>query len=137
MPINIKRSIFFTLLIIFLIYTVFVFNAEPINKVGYLSQKAQQGKLIFQKYNCISCHQIYGLGGYMGPDLTNVISTQGKGVEYAKAFIVSGTQKMPNFHIPNDEIEMLLSYLTDISKSGISPIIKFDVNVDGSIQIKD
>lgn len=137
MSITIKRSIFFSLSFLFLLYSFVVFNEEPINGVGHLSKNGQEGKLIFQKYNCISCHQLYGLGGYMGPDLTNVISTKGKGADYARAFIASGTQKMPNFYMSKEEIDRLLAYLTDVSKTGISPVVDFETNYDGSIEIKN
>jgi len=43
------------------------------------SEKALQGQQLWQQNNCFSCHQIYGLGGYLGPDLTNVYSQRGKG----------------------------------------------------------
>lgn len=137
MSVNLKRFIFFTLSFFFLVYSIVVFNSEPINGVGALSKEGQEGKLIFQKYNCISCHQLYGLGGYMGPDLTNVVSTEGKGVDYARAFIVSGTQRMPNFQISKAEVDLLLAYLTDVSKSGVSPLVEFETNFDGSIEIKN
>ncbi len=130
-----KQIIFFALLSQFLIYSLFVYISIPINNVGELSVNSQKGKLIFQKYNCIACHQLYGLGGYMGPDLTNVMNTKGKGKDYAKAFITSGTAKMPNFHIPPEEIELLVSYLEDVSKSGVSPTVDFNINKDGTVTI--
>ncbi|MCX6297439.1 MAG: cytochrome c [Bacteroidetes bacterium] len=130
-----KQIIFFALLSQFLIYSLFVYKSIPINNVGTLSVNSQKGKLIFQKYNCIACHQLYGLGGYMGPDLTNVMNTKGKGKDYVRAFITSGTAKMPNFHIPQEEIELLVSYLEDVSKSGVSPTVDFDINKDGTVTI--
>lgn len=128
-----KQIIFFTLFLLFTIYTYLVYTSTPINNVGHLSAKSQEGQLVFQKYNCISCHQIYGLGGYMGPDLTNVISTKGK--EYAKAFISNGTNKMPNFKMTGIEIESLVSFLEDVSKSGVSQEREFTINNDGTVTI--
>ena len=60
-------------------YTYFVYTQESVSKYGNntISSLACEGKIVFQKYNCISCHQLYGLGGYLGPDLTNVISEKG------------------------------------------------------------
>ena len=47
-----------------------------------MNKEAITGKVLYQKYNCTACHQIYGLGGFLGPDLTIVVSQQGKGEAY-------------------------------------------------------
>ena len=78
------------------------------------------GKLLYQKHNCTSCHQLYGLGGYLGPELTTVISPDGKGELYAKAFIKYGTQKMPDFHLNDEEVNDLLEYLKCVDGSAIT-----------------
>lgn len=113
-----KVIVFGALSILFIAYSVFVYSSANIKNVGSLSAEAQKGKLVFQKYNCGACHQVYGLGGYMGPDLTNVLNSEGKGKEYAKAFIVYGTVKMPNFKLPQEEVNSLLAFLEDVSKTG-------------------
>jgi len=130
-----KRIIFWTLIILFVIHSVFVFTygTEKDKGKNFLTGEAKKGKLLFQKHNCIACHQFYGLGGYMGPDLTNVISAKGKGADYARAFISGGTQRMPNFHMTEEEVNNLISFLKYVNKTGISPIINFDINVDGTI----
>lgn len=30
------------------------------------------GKKVWQKYNCVSCHTLFGNGGYVGQDLTHI-----------------------------------------------------------------
>jgi len=118
-----KRKIFWSLFVTFIIYSIVIYTNGTEYKKGeeLMTHEARVGKLVFQEYNCISCHQIYGLGGYMGPDLTTVISTKGKGELYARAFMKSGTAKMPNFHLNKDEINDLIAYLKYISKAGIDP----------------
>lgn len=32
------------------------------------------GKKVWQKYNCVSCHTLFGNGGYVGKDLTHITS---------------------------------------------------------------
>ena len=59
--------------------------------------------MVWQKYNCQSCHQLYGLGGYLGPDLTNVYSAKGKGELFIKAFLHAGTKQMPSFDLSKEE----------------------------------
>nr|WP_088227017.1 c-type cytochrome [Desulfosporosinus sp. FKB] len=37
-----------------------------------MPEQAVEGKLVWQKHNCISCHTLFGNGGYVGEDLTNI-----------------------------------------------------------------
>jgi nitric oxide reductase subunit C len=60
--------------------------------------KIKTGSDLFQQYNCTSCHQLYGLGGYLGPELTTAYSDPGRGEMYMKAFLKAGGPRMPNFH---------------------------------------
>lgn len=129
---TVKRSIFFTLLFLFIVYSFFIAGSVTDYNKGEsaLTSEAKAGKLVFQKYNCISCHQIYGLGGYMGPDLTNVIS--GKGPEFVNGLLSYGTARMPDFNLSKQEISELIAYLNYIDKTGISPIKEFTVNSNGT-----
>lgn len=76
------------------------------------------GQRLFRENNCVACHQFYGLGGYMGPDLTNVISVEGKGSDYARVFIEFGTQKMPNFQFTQTEVDQLVKFLEFVDAHG-------------------
>lgn len=130
-----KRLIFGILLFSFFLYTVviYTFGTSRDDGADLLNEQSRKGKLLFQEYNCISCHQLYGLGGYMGPDLTNIISASNKGPIYTKAFLQSGTQRMPNFNLEGHEIDELIAYLTYVDRTGISPVKKFRINYDGTI----
>ncbi len=79
---------------------------------------AAQGRLVWQKYNCQSCHQLYGLGGYLGPDLTNVYSAPGKGEAYIRAFLKAGVAPMPVFDLPEEEAAQLAAFLKAADASG-------------------
>lgn len=133
---NSKRLIFGTLIFSFFIYTFVIYTSGTSEDKGYryINEPSKKGKILYQKYNCVACHQLYGLGGYMGPDLTNVISETNKGPMYARAFIQNGTQRMPNFNLKENEIDELISYLTYVDKTGISPVKKFVINYDGTIE---
>lgn len=133
---NSKRLIFGTLIFSFFIYTFVIYTSGTSEDKGYryINEQSKKGKILYQKYNCVACHQLYGLGGYMGPDLTNVISETNKGPMYARAFIQNGTQRMPNFNLKENEIDELISYLTYVDKTGISPVKKFVINYDGTIE---
>lgn len=135
-PMNtaVKRILFFSLFALFVLYTIILSGNTTNHKPGkeVLTPSAQEGKLVFQSYNCIACHQVYGLGGYMGPDLTNVISAEGKGEKYVTALLKHGTQRMPNFNLTETEIIQLTDYLIYLDKTGISPVRNFTLNLDGT-----
>jgi nitric oxide reductase subunit C len=99
---SLQTILFFFLF--YFIYSFFIYTQESESVVGnkVITPLAQEGKLIFQQYYCISCHQLYGLGGYLGPDLTNVISAKGK--YYVSAVIKNGILKMPNLKVEDNEI---------------------------------
>jgi nitric oxide reductase subunit C len=126
----IKRISLFTMLVAFVAYSYAVYTSRaPGDITG--NAMAIRGKGAFQKYNCIACHQLYGLGGYMGPDLTNVLSEAGKGEAYAAAFLKSGTRRMPNFNLSDEEIACLLAYLRAVDATGVSPVRDFTVTAWG------
>jgi len=133
---NTKRVFFFSYLVLFCIYTGWIY-VKSSKYPAMQSQTAIEGKLLYQKYNCVSCHQTYGLGGYMGPDLTNVISAEGKGRIYAASFLQNGTNKMPNFQLPKQEIESLLDYLSEIDKTGLSPNHENKINISGYVVFEE
>ncbi|PKL95336.1 MAG: nitric-oxide reductase [Gammaproteobacteria bacterium HGW-Gammaproteobacteria-8] len=121
---------------IFAVYSVVVYTGgtetlhlEPIG------DEARVGQQVFQHYNCIACHQFYGLGGYMGPDLTNVISNRGPA--YARAFIVGGTARMPAFGLSEDEVDALIAYLTFVDSTGRYPPENFAVSWYGTVAQED
>ncbi len=95
------------------------------------------GWKLWQEKNCQSCHQIYGLGGYLGPDLTNVASKNGKGANYMRVFIQNGTGRMPNFHLNDSEINDLIVYLSWVDKSGKTTVTSDAVQWTGTFDIKN
>ena len=130
-----KRLLFWSLFTSFIIYTAIVLTHATDEDKGtaYLTAEAKQGKLLYQKYNCTACHQLYGLGGYMGPDLTNIISQKNKGPIYAKAFLSNGTVRMPNYELKENEMNELIAYLDYLDKTGVSPVKYFNINYSGTI----
>lgn len=119
------------LLVSFLGYSFYLYSSLPV-KTYAINEEASKGKIVWQKYNCNACHQVYGLGGYLGPDLTNVYSARGP--EYIKAFLTTGTASMPNFHLKEAEINSLLAFMNNIDKSGRSDPRTFTIKYNGSIE---
>ncbi len=73
----------------------------------------------------------------MGPDLTNVISSEGKGKAYAEVFLRNGTFRMPRFDLTNEQIRQLVAYLEYVDKTGQSPLREYEQNADGSITLPE
>jgi nitric oxide reductase subunit C len=75
---------------------------------------------------------VYGLGGFLGPDLTNVYSL--KGPDHIRAFIKTGTNTMPAYQLTEDEILALLAYFKHMDQTGNADPRSFTINLDGTIE---
>ncbi|HIN39921.1 MAG TPA: cytochrome c [Flavobacteriales bacterium] len=137
MKLSSKRIIFSVLCTIFFLCSLSVYlEDENVSKGAELiTEEVKAGKLLFQDYNCTSCHQIFGLGGYMGPDLTNCMSAEG-GPQRAEIWLRNGSQKMPNLGLTDEEINNLMAFLAYIDKSGTSPVREFKFSTLGTVDVK-
>jgi nitric oxide reductase subunit C len=126
--------IYVTLCTLFLVYSFSIY-LQPYFK-GSVADKSDiaAGRIVWQKNNCQSCHQLYGLGGYLGPDLTDVYSTPGKGKDYIKAMLTSGIKQMPAFHLSDQEFNQLTAFLKSVDESGNSDPRKFTQLKSGMIE---
>lgn len=79
---------------------------------------------------------MYGLGGYLGPDLTNVISVKGKNNNYILAIIKSGSIQMPSFNLSDVEKINLIEFLKSTDASGKADPRSFDSQFTGMISNK-
>ncbi|MEO6801010.1 MAG: c-type cytochrome [Rhodanobacter sp.] len=76
---------------IFIVLSVFSFvksrgQTTP-DTITYGKYTADQGKRVFQAYNCMGCHTLVGNGAYLGPDLTG--EYQRVGPAWLAAFLPS------------------------------------------------
>ena len=80
-----KIWIFLTLFFAFATYSSWIYTGAT-DYGTVMTTRQQLGKKIYQEYNCQSCHQIFGLGGYLGPELTTAISdkTRGEAIDITK-----------------------------------------------------
>lgn len=101
-----------------------------------MSETALLGETLWQKHNCTSCHQLYGLGGYLGPDLTNVISRKNKGERYVKAMLNSGIKQMPAFNFTETELNQLVEFLSHVDKTGFYPNHESELSTSGWVKLK-
>lgn len=129
--------IWIVFVIAFFVYSWVIYvYADKKNLEGKPDEVVLEGWHTWQSKNCQACHQLYGLGGYMGPDLTNIASAQGKGALYMEAFIRKGTGRMPDFHLNDSEINHLIRFLTWVDKSGKSRVPGSAVEWSGTYSIE-
>ena len=98
------------LFLLYLAYSLLVYSKGTETEAAPASPLAAAGKDLFQKHNCGSCHQVYGLGGYLGTDLTTAYSDPKRGPAYMKALLQAGGGRMPDFRLKEEEINALMAY---------------------------
>lgn len=135
-PTHKNKLVMITLVVIFIIYNIIIYTQGTSNNTPLMSEKAIKGEKLYQENNCTACHQFYGLGGYLGPDLTNVISAKNKGAEYVKAFLNSGVKTMPKFNFTEEEKEAITQFLTEVDQTGYYPIVEADKKASGWVGMK-
>jgi nitric oxide reductase subunit C len=75
------------------------------------------GRRVWLANNCQACHQLYGFGGFLGPDLTNAASRLQKPQLVDR--LALGEGQMPKFDLPEDDVEALWSFLSAMDKTGV------------------
>ena len=108
---------------LYLLYSVIVYTkGTEIAQVVPAGEQARitKGKELFQQHNCTSCHQLYGLGGYLGPELTSAYSDPQRGELYMRAFLQAGGPRMPKYGFSKEEIDALISYLNYVDGTAIT-----------------
>ncbi len=78
-----------------------------------------RGLAAWRAHNCQACHQIYGFGGFLGPDLTNRVTDATPDAEFGWILTV-GSGPMPAFDLPPAEQETILAYLRAVNRTGRS-----------------
>lgn len=124
------------LILTFVVYNITVYRGFGEYELVTLSEEALSGQKLWQDNNCWSCHQMYGLGGYLGPDLTNVISAKGKGENYVKAFLNSAVKSMPKFNFSKTEKEAIVAYLKSVDDTGYFPNYEAEIQASGWVKLK-
>lgn len=119
----IKIAAFVTLFVAYLVYSIVVYTKGTEKNIVVTAEEQimiKNGSHLFQQYNCTACHQLYGLGGYLGPELTTAYSDPARGELFMKAFLKAGGPRMPNYHFNEEEINALISFLKHVDESAIT-----------------
>lgn len=127
------RLVWGILFVSFCLYTGWVYlYCDEQKDVAQNDLAVTDGWYLWQQKNCQSCHQLYGLGGYMGPDLTNIARDSSKGEQYMYTFIKYGSGRMPAFQMNDDEVYKIISFLQWVDKSGKSQVPEEAVHWTGT-----
>lgn len=84
-----------------------------------LTSRESSGLEVWRKNNCQVCHQIYGFGGFLGPDLTNAVDDGSSDEDFAKILTV-GYKKMPAMNLSDDDCIAVLAFLRAVNRTGRS-----------------
>ncbi|PKP26577.1 MAG: nitric-oxide reductase [Bacteroidetes bacterium HGW-Bacteroidetes-2] len=125
--------LFLLLSLAFLVFSSSIYKDDTVYEkkpVAYDAALQKEGRLIWQKNNCHVCHQLYGLGGFLGPDLTNVAD---KGYYYIDAFLKVGINSMPIFNLTEEESLHLFEFLKATNASGSANPKDYTILMDGMI----
>jgi nitric oxide reductase subunit C len=87
-------------------------RAEP-------GEAARRGFRVWRENNCQSCHQLYGLGGYLGPDLTDAAGRVSR-ARFEKV-LARGSPPMPRFEMGENQRADLYEFLLYVDQTGNWP----------------
>ncbi|MCP3902245.1 MAG: cytochrome c [Planctomycetes bacterium] len=99
----------------FIMQTCLVYS--DLHETVKLSDVQVEGRRIWHRRNCQTCHQLHGFGGFLGPDLTN--ATERLQRRQLDDLLTGGFGQMPAFHLTPDEIDAVWAYLTAMNETGI------------------
>jgi len=82
-----------------------------------LSQAAREGRALWQAYACQTCHQFYGQGGFLGPDLTHAASR----VDSTRlvSLLTVGSGQMPPLGFSDGETAAMAAFLREMDRPEI------------------
>ncbi len=111
-----RRCLLLILVGCFFGQTALVYLDDSGRQMPPLSEKAQIGWRVWHKNNCQSCHQIFGYGGFLGPELTNASDRLSD--ERLESILTLGADPMPAFHLGAEEIAGLKAFFMEIDGMG-------------------
>lgn len=109
-----KKTMLALLVATFVIQTGLVYSDDVDLR---LSDEAVQGRKLFHDGSCQVCHQLWGQGGFLGPDLTNAASR----VDPTRlaSLMTVGSGQMPAFEYTEEQIAHLRAFLEEIDRPDI------------------
>jgi len=112
-----RKGLIAALVTMFALQTFLVYSDRTGREMSPLSDTAIEGRGIWLSHNCQACHQFYGFGGFLGPDLTNASSRLSR--DRLDQLLTYGMAQMPAFHLSEDEIDAIQAFLREIDATGV------------------
>ena len=100
--------------------------SAPVASVAHMSASARQGNQLFQSLGCTGCHRVNGIGGTVGPDLSNEL-LKGRPREWLITQIRNPRTHFPNTVMPpftsltNQQVNALVDYLQSLAYGRTPP----------------
>lgn len=92
---------------------------------------ARSDRAAWRAAGCQQCHSIVGLGGHLGPDLTNVISRMSPA--YVRAMVRAGPPGMPAYTgLDEQSLDRVVRYLQSIDAWATYPPRALDADALGA-----
>ena len=97
-------------------------------KAQNITPQVMQGKILWEKNNCMGCHTLLGEGAYYAPELTKVYERRGP--DFMKAMLrdpqamYPGQRRMVQYDFADADIEALVAFLKwigDMDLNGFPP----------------
>jgi len=82
-----------------------------------LSDQAIEGRRLFHQEACQVCHQLWGQGGFLGPDLTNAASRVDE--TRLASLLTVGSGQMPALHFDPAQIAAMRAFLEELDRAGV------------------
>lgn len=136
-----KKVLLAVLVVSFAVQTGLVYSDDVDIR---LSEDAVQGRKLFHDGTCQVCHQLWGQGGFLGPDLTNAASR----VDPTRlaSLLTVGSGQMPAFGYDEQQIDFMRAFLEEIDRpdvgrgqlrlgdpgAGTTPQAAFDATVEAA-----
>jgi len=79
-----------------------------------------RGLELWRSHNCGACHAVFGLGGHIGPDLTNVMRRRNRA--FMRHVLRHGMGAMPRLDLGDDPADALIVYLQHLDGLGTYPL---------------
>ena len=116
-----NRGVLTCLAISFLVMSFAVyFDRGATGQQVMLDEQEQLGRAVWMRENCMVCHQFFGMGGYLGPDLTNVARRIGP--ETIAWVVANGRGSMPAFDLDAEELAAVTAFLVAMDATGTFPL---------------
>ena len=133
MSIQTRRMLVMALTAVFFFQTWLVYSDPAGRTTPPLSDEARLGQAAWLRNNCQSCHQVYGFGGFLGPDLTNVARrlvpaaegeqpTAEELAQRLETVLTTGSARMPAFRMGFEERVALAAFFLELDRTGVGQV---------------